>query len=372
MNSGWICLWRDLIDKPIWTCSTNEQKVILITLLCMVNHEPNEWEWQGEKYMVQAGQMITSVKNIVKKCKSKEITTQKVRTALERFEKYEFLTIKSTKKNSLITIVNWRKYQDKKVDDNKGNNKQITNSQQTDNKQITTNNNDNKYNNDNKAKHSKAIDYINTIEPKKEPEALEKLLAKVEAKLSEKQEGMPLSSEKTGMPLPVADVPSSAVSVPSLTKSDMPLSEKPRSFGEKLKAKIDYEECVKEYGKAVVDAFVDICLSMVDGEKILLGGAERTASEVAEKLLCLDDKSFGVIIDKLKDAKKHNPRNPRRYYQAIIYATAVSYAMGADFGEAKSRKRGFLNYDSEHGYDHEAIEGMLFDIAVREAEDDEN
>ena len=375
MNSGWICLWRDLIDKPIWTCSTNEQKVILITLLCMVNHEPNEWEWQGKKYTVQAGQMITSLNSIVKKC-GKGVTTRNVRTALERFENYGFLTSKSTNKNRLITIVNWRKYQSKEVEIDKQTDKQPTSNRQATDKQLTTNNNDNKYNNDNKAKHSKAIDNLNT----KEPETLDKLLAKFEAKLSKKQEDMPLSSEKTGMPLPVADVPSSAASVPSLTKSDMPLSEKgmPLSsdlndFGERLKSEIDYEECVKDYGERVVDAVVDICLSMVEGNKILLGGVERDTSEVAETLLCLDGKSFGVIVEKLKDAKeKHKPRNPKRYYQAIIYATAESYAMGSDLGEVKRRKRGFLNYDSEHGYDHEAIEDMLFDIAVREAEDDEN
>lgn len=35
---GWIKLHRELLDKPIWTESTPEQKTILITLLMMANH----------------------------------------------------------------------------------------------------------------------------------------------------------------------------------------------------------------------------------------------------------------------------------------------------------------------------------------------
>ena len=118
----------------------------------MANHKPKKWEFGGELYEVQAGQFITSLKSIVENCKCKDITSQKVRTALERFEKLGFLTSKSTNRNRLITIVNWQFYQDKAFSDNKQNNKLITSQQQADNKPITTNNNinnDNNVNNDN-------------------------------------------------------------------------------------------------------------------------------------------------------------------------------------------------------------------------------
>ena len=146
-SQGWITLHRELTQKPIWLNSTPEQKTILITLLLMVNHEENTWEWKGQKYTVQPGQMITSLNSIVEKC-GKGITTQNVRTALKRFEKLDFLTNESTKQNRLITIVNWGKYQGIENEPNKAPNNQLTNDQQRPNNQLTTNNNDNNDNND--------------------------------------------------------------------------------------------------------------------------------------------------------------------------------------------------------------------------------
>lgn len=98
------------MKKPIWKCSTPEQKVILITLLLMVNHEAAEWVWQGRKFYIKPGQCITSASSIIKECGS-GISRQNIRTALDKFEKYEFLTMQSTKTGMLITIVNWGLYQ---------------------------------------------------------------------------------------------------------------------------------------------------------------------------------------------------------------------------------------------------------------------
>lgn len=135
--SGWIKVYRTLLNNPIWIESTPEQKTILITLLLMVNHQKKEWEWQGMPYTVIAGQVITSLESIAQKC-GKGISIQNVRTALKRFERFGFLTGKSTNKNRLITINNWEFYQT-----NEGVlTSNLTESQQAINKQLTTNNND--------------------------------------------------------------------------------------------------------------------------------------------------------------------------------------------------------------------------------------
>lgn len=165
-SQGWITLHRELTQKPIWLNSTPEQKTILITLLLMVNHEEKAWEWKGQKYTVQPGQMITSLNSIVEKC-GKGITTQNVRTALKRFEKMEFLTNKSTKQSRLITIVNWGKYQGAESKPNKGPNNQLTNDQQRPNNQLTTNNNDNNDNNDKDDDIEKRLKKINELVNKK-------------------------------------------------------------------------------------------------------------------------------------------------------------------------------------------------------------
>lgn len=141
MSEGWVKLHRELSDKPIWLDSTVEQKCVLITLLMMANHDAKEWEWNGEKYKVVPGEMITSLPSIVKKC-GRGVSIQNVRTALERFEKYGFLTCKSTNKNRLITIVNWELYQGNEPESNRQTNRQLTGNQQATNRQLTANKND--------------------------------------------------------------------------------------------------------------------------------------------------------------------------------------------------------------------------------------
>lgn len=155
MNKGWIKLHRELMEKAIWLDSTPEQKTILMTLLMMANHKEKEWEWKGEKYKAESGQFVTSLDGIANKC-GKGITTQNVRTALKRFEKYDFLTNQSTNRNRLITIVNWHVYQQEEDKANKQTNKQLTSNQQATNKQLTTNKNDKNNNNEkNSASRSK-------------------------------------------------------------------------------------------------------------------------------------------------------------------------------------------------------------------------
>ena len=139
-KGGWIKLYRELLDKPIWFESTPEQKVILITLLLMANHDGRQWEWQGQQYYAGPGQFVTSLPKIAEKA-GPGISIQNVRTALKRFEKYEFLTDQSTNKNRLITINNWAFYQDKPDVTNMQTNRQLTGNQQAANSQLTSNKN---------------------------------------------------------------------------------------------------------------------------------------------------------------------------------------------------------------------------------------
>lgn len=114
-------LYRELIKKPIWKQSTPEQKSILITILCMVNHDTEEWEWKGKKYLCKPGQKITSLQNIAKEA-GKGISIKNVRTAIERFEKLEFLANESTKQSRLVTVLNWELYQS--AEENRQSNRQ--------------------------------------------------------------------------------------------------------------------------------------------------------------------------------------------------------------------------------------------------------
>lgn len=133
---GWVKLYRELLEKPIWQLSTPSQKTVLITLLMLANHSGKNWEWNGQPYHLEPGQLITSLSSLAGKC-GKGVSVQSVRSALLKFSKYGFLTNQSTKVSRLVTIVNWRKYQGQ---DDKPT-KQATDSQQSSNKEPTTNKN---------------------------------------------------------------------------------------------------------------------------------------------------------------------------------------------------------------------------------------
>lgn len=139
-KGGWIKLYRELLDKPIWFESTPEQKVILVTLLLMANHDGRQWEWQGQQYYAGPGQFVTSLSKIAEKA-GPGISIKNVRTALARFEKYNFLANQSTKRNRLITINNWAFYQDKDYQGGKETGKEVAKTWQRDGKDLATNKN---------------------------------------------------------------------------------------------------------------------------------------------------------------------------------------------------------------------------------------
>ncbi len=269
---GWIKLHRQLIDKPIWMCSTLEQRVILITLLCMANHKPKKWEFGGEVYEVQAGQFITSVKSIIEKCNSEEITRQKVRTALKRFESYGFLTTKTTNKNMLVTIQNWAKYQD----ENYSLTNNLTTEQPTDNHQITTNNNDK---NDN--------------------------------------------IECENVNLSICDTPSLISTIPQTE-----IDEIDTMFISQFKENINYNGLRSVRKPSEVDNIVNLVYDLVsESNKMIHIGRKAYDKEFLKGiLLSLNYEKVDFILDKINDLGKEKPiRNPKRYFQKCIITTAMNY-----------------------------------------------
>jgi len=118
--TGWIKLFRKFKEWE-WYQDVNI-KCVFIHLILSANTE--EKKWQGE--VIKPGQLITSYDNI---SKGSGVSVQSVRTAIKKLEKTNELTIKTTNKYSLITLLKWDNYQA---------NKQLTNNQQTTNNQLTT------------------------------------------------------------------------------------------------------------------------------------------------------------------------------------------------------------------------------------------
>lgn len=126
---GFIKLHRKFIEWEWYT--DNNVKILFLHLLLSVNHKDNKWRGQ----LIKKGSFITSYEKLAI---ATNLTIQQIRTALNKLKSTGEITYKSTSLNSIITINNWDEYQE----NNKQNNKQITNKQQTNNKRITTNKND--------------------------------------------------------------------------------------------------------------------------------------------------------------------------------------------------------------------------------------
>lgn len=133
MNNGWVKISRDIINWE-WF-DTPGMVQLFIYLLVKANYADKEWH----DVVIRRGQMVTSVAKI---SADTGLSTQVVRTCINRLKSTNTITIKTTNKYTIVTINRYDDYQSYDacdiVADNKENNKQLTNDQQTTNKQLTT------------------------------------------------------------------------------------------------------------------------------------------------------------------------------------------------------------------------------------------
>jgi len=133
MNTGWVMIHRSLIEWE-WFQDQNTLQVFMYLLL-MANHKPHKY--QGIN--LQRGQLITGRKKIAQVT---GLSEQSVRTSLKRLKTTNNITSTSTNKYSIISIVNYDKYQTKNESTNQPYNQQDTNNQPATNQQLTTYKND--------------------------------------------------------------------------------------------------------------------------------------------------------------------------------------------------------------------------------------
>ena len=131
---GWIKINRSLLD---WEWFGNAEMIqLLVYLIFKANIEDKKW--QG--IIVKRGQLVTSVATI---SADLGLTSQKVRTCLDRLRQSETISIKTTNRFSLITICNYVRYQDFSDLAQQTNNKQITTTKEYNNINIINNDDDN-------------------------------------------------------------------------------------------------------------------------------------------------------------------------------------------------------------------------------------
>ena len=105
---GWIKIHRKMLDNPI-VCKDKDYLAVWVYLLLNATHKEIPALFKGKKITLQPGQLITGRLSIAKKFK---ISESKVKRILIELENDQQIDRQRSNQNSLISIINWNKYQD--------------------------------------------------------------------------------------------------------------------------------------------------------------------------------------------------------------------------------------------------------------------
>lgn len=143
MNIGYIKLYRKVTSSFVWT---NSDMFKLWTLCLMkASHEGRKFLFNGQEVVLSSGQFVTGAYAIAKEfnegvTRDKQISHRTLWRWLKKFETEGMLSIKSSTKYSVISILNWSEYQTS--------DKQVTSNRQSTDNQLTTYKNDKNDKND--------------------------------------------------------------------------------------------------------------------------------------------------------------------------------------------------------------------------------
>jgi hypothetical protein len=129
MAEGWIKIHRKLLESYIMRDPVVFK--VWLHILLNVTHKPFEVMFKGDKVLLQPGQWTFGRRQLSREC---GVSEMQARRALKVLEKNQQINQQKSNRCSLLTVINWSKYQG----DNQQNNQQTTSRQPTDNQQTTT------------------------------------------------------------------------------------------------------------------------------------------------------------------------------------------------------------------------------------------
>lgn len=134
---GWVSFHRK-IEEWEWYDDANTFR-LFFHLVLKANHKDNKWRGID----IKRGELVTSNEQLAKQLK---LTVSKIRTSLKKLKSTGEIAIKTTNKNTVVTVANYDLYQSEegRIAD------KTAIKSQTNRKQIATNNNDKNINNVNK------------------------------------------------------------------------------------------------------------------------------------------------------------------------------------------------------------------------------
>lgn len=139
MRKGHIRQYRKEMDSYVWSLKPEYYKV-WNALKLSVNWKKTTMDFAGEPTEIEPGQMVTGINHLTELA-GKGVSESQTRRALEKFEDDGMIERKPTNEGTLITLLNWQKYQvtpDQVTNDSQATDKRNTNESQASDNQTTT------------------------------------------------------------------------------------------------------------------------------------------------------------------------------------------------------------------------------------------
>jgi hypothetical protein len=156
---GWVRFYRSSLESSIW-----KNPIVWMVwswILLKANHQENNFPFNGKDLTIKKGQLISGIQQAIREIPC--VSAQNFRTAISYLKSTGRITVQSNNKFSIVTIINWDKYQC----DNSPINKPLTSHQQATNKPPTTNNNVKNYKNVKKNNNTITKVIVETKKPSK-------------------------------------------------------------------------------------------------------------------------------------------------------------------------------------------------------------
>lgn len=152
--NGYVKLFKNIKNWK-WYKNVNTFKVFIH---CLLSAYYDDFEF--EDTVIKRGSFVTGREQLSIEC---GLTQQQVRTALNHLKSTNEITIKTTNRGTIITVVNYEQYQQRVEETTDEVTNEVTNNQPTNNQQVTTNKNI-KNNNKYKKENIKRKKYFENVE----------------------------------------------------------------------------------------------------------------------------------------------------------------------------------------------------------------
>lgn len=107
-NIGWIKLYRQLQESPLWHSEPFSKAQAWIDLIMLMNHEDNKILFDNQLIEVKRGQHMTSYRKLSMNWKW---SIGKVKRFIELLKDDNMIKVESFKNGTLLTLVNYELYQ---------------------------------------------------------------------------------------------------------------------------------------------------------------------------------------------------------------------------------------------------------------------